>query len=81
MPSVTALHSLARLRIRASVANFYPFLRGSGWFARIGSWIYSQTQLRIHVLVTRGFLRSLQDGDLPPLRVDRAAAYGGGEPA
>jgi hypothetical protein len=67
----------ARLRVRCSVANFYPFLRGSGWFARIGSWIYSQTQLRIHVLVTRGFLRSLEDGDLPPLRAERAALYGG----
>ena len=31
----------------------------AGWFARIGAFFYSQTQLRIHVLVTRGFLRSL----------------------
>ncbi len=57
------------------VANFYPFLRGSGWFARIGSFFYAQTQLRIHVLVTRGFLRSLESGDLPPLRPGREAAY------
>ena len=64
-----------RVRIRAMVSNFYPLLRGSGWFARIGSFFYSQTQLRIHVLVTRGFLRSLQDGDLPPLRPGREAAY------
>jgi hypothetical protein len=65
----------ARVRVRASVANFYPFLRGSGWFARLGSWFYSQTQLRIHVLVTRGFLRSLASGDLPPLRPGRESAY------
>ena len=63
------------VRIRAVVANFYPLLRGSGWFARIGSSVYAQTQLRIHVLVTRGYLRSLERGDLPPLRAEREAAY------
>lgn len=64
-----------RVRVRAIVSNFYPFLRGSGWFARIGAFVYSQTQLRIHVLVTRGFLRSLGKRGLPPLRPERAAAY------
>lgn len=64
-----------RVRIRAVVANFYPLLRGSGRFARIGSFVYSHTQLRIHVLVTRGYLRSLERGDLPPLRPEREAAY------
>lgn len=54
-----------RLRIRSEVSNFYPFLRGSGWFARIGARIYAATQLRIHVLVTHGFLRSLARLDLP----------------
>ena len=66
---------IAKVRVRASVANFYPFLRGWGWVARIGSWFYSQTQLRIHVLVTRGFLKSLASGDLPPLRPGRDSAY------
>lgn len=65
----------AKIRVRASVANFYPLLRGSGWIARLGMWFYSQTQLRIHVLVTRGFLRSLASGDLPPLRPGRESAY------
>ena len=60
---------LETLRLEVSVANFYPWLRGSGWFARLGTWIYSQTQLRIHVLVCNGFLRSLADLDLPPSRV------------
>ena len=64
-----------KVQVQAAVANFYPFLRGSGWFARIGAWFYSQTQLRIHVLVTRGFLRSLASGDLPPLRPGRESAY------
>jgi hypothetical protein len=57
----------ARVRVRAEVANFYPLLRGGGRFARIGAWIYAQTQLRIHVAVTRGFLRSLDRGELPAL--------------
>lgn len=65
----------ARVRVRAVVANFYPLLRGSGWFARIGAFLYSQTQLRVHVIVTRGFLRSLERGDLPPLRPEREAVY------
>ena len=58
-----------RLRLSAEVRNFYPWVRGSGRFARFGTWLYSQTQLRIHVLVTQGFLRSLARLDLPPSRV------------
>jgi hypothetical protein len=64
-----------RVRVRAVVANFYPLLRGTGWFARVGALIYAQTQLRIHVLVTRGYLRSLERDDLPPLRPGREGAY------
>jgi hypothetical protein len=73
-----------RLRIRAVVANFYPLLRGSGRFARLGAFVYAQTQLRVHVWVTRGFLRSLERDELPPLRPGREAAYGepgAGDPA
>lgn len=58
-----------RVRIRSEVQNFYPFIRGHGWFARIGAKVYAATQLRIHVLVTNGFLRSLERLDLPPSRV------------
>lgn len=60
---------LARLRVEVSVANFYPLLRGSGRFARFGAWLYGNTQLRLHVLVCNGFLRSLAELDLPPSRV------------
>src|SRR4029079_12541847 len=56
----------AKVRVRAEVHNFYPLLRGSGPFARIGVHLYSITQLRIHGLVTRGFLRSLARLELPP---------------
>ena len=53
--------------------NFYPFLRGRGWFARIGAHLYAATQLRIHVLITHGFLRSLAKLDLPPSQVGALA--------
>ncbi|UJA19557.1 hypothetical protein HJD18_04605 [Thermoleophilia bacterium SCSIO 60948] len=62
-----------RVRVRAEVTNFYPFLRGSGIFARIGVFIYTLTQLRIHILVTKGFLRSLARLDLPPSPVGALA--------
>jgi hypothetical protein len=56
-------------RVSSEVANFYPALAGWGWFAKIGRWVYRSTQLRIHVLVTNGFLRSLARLDLVPSRV------------
>lgn len=49
------------LRVSSTVSNFYPWIRGSGRFARFGTWLYSQTQLRIHIAVTKGFLNSLED--------------------
>lgn len=63
--------------VSSEVANFYPGLRFGGLFARIGAWIYNQTQLRIHVIVTHGFLKSLTTLELPESRVGsmiRAAA-------
>jgi hypothetical protein len=60
---------MAAVRVRLEVRNFYPWLRGSGRFARFGTWLYAQTQLRIHVLVCNAFLRSLARLDLPPARV------------
>jgi hypothetical protein len=56
-------------RVSSEVANFYPALGGWGWFAKIGARIYRATQLRIHVIVTNGFLRSLARLDLVPSRV------------
>jgi hypothetical protein len=61
--------NLASVRVRVEVRNFYPWLRGSGRFARLGTWLYAQTQLRIHVIVCNAFLRSLARIDLPPSRV------------
>jgi len=57
------------VRVRVEVRSFYPWIRGRGRFARFGTWLYSHTQLRIHSLVCRLFLRSLVRLDLPPSRV------------
>ncbi|HYZ71124.1 MAG TPA: hypothetical protein VE528_05645 [Thermoleophilaceae bacterium] len=53
-------------RVTSKVSNFYPAIRGSGWFARIGRFIYRFTQLQLHVVVTNAFLRSLANLDLAP---------------
>lgn len=57
------------VKVRTEVANFYPFLRGAGFLARIGVRVYSATQVRIHLRVTHGFLRSLARLELPPSEV------------
>jgi hypothetical protein len=58
-----------RVTVTCEVANFYPMLAGRGWFSRIGRWLYGATQLRIHVIVTHAFLRSLARLDLVPSKV------------
>lgn len=59
---------MTRVRVESEVANFYPGLRRSGWLARVSAWVYNRTQLRAHVFVTRGFLRSLARLELSPPR-------------
>jgi hypothetical protein len=59
--------------VTAEVAYFYPMIAGSGWFSRIGRALYRATQLRIHVIVTHAFLRSLASLDLAESRVGRYA--------
>jgi hypothetical protein len=56
------------LHVEVEVANFYPTLA-----FRIGRWFYANTQSRIHVIVTHGFLRSLARMDLAESRVGRLA--------
>jgi hypothetical protein len=55
-----------RVHIEVEVANFYPAI--ATWVAR---WFYTQTQSRIHVLVTHGFLRSLAKLELEESAVGR----------
>jgi hypothetical protein len=56
----------ARAHVEVEVANFYPAIA-----ARLSRWVYSNTQSRIHVLVTHGFLRSLARMDLARSRTGR----------
>jgi hypothetical protein len=64
-PTTTA-DDFATIRVTSEVASFYPMLAGWGWFWKIGRYIYRATQLRIHVIVTNAFLRSLARLDLEP---------------
>ena len=54
--------------VEVEVANFYPAI--ATWVAR---WFYKETQSRIHVLVTHGFLRSLANRELEMSAVGRFA--------
>jgi hypothetical protein len=69
---------MVTLVVSSEVVNFYPTIA-----ARFSRWIYEQTQLRIHVLVTHAFLRSLANLELEPSRVGalRAAAEAAITPA
>jgi hypothetical protein len=58
----------ARAHVEVEVANFYPTIA-----TVVTRWFYQQTQSRIHVLVTHGFLRSLARLELEPTAVGRFA--------
>jgi hypothetical protein len=58
----------ARIRVEIEVANFYPSIA-----RRLSTPVYRATQSRIHVLVTHGFLRSLERLDLAQSRAGRYA--------
>ena len=49
----------ARVNVEVEIANFYPMIA-----SRLGRFLYKNTQSRIHVLVTHGFLRRLAKRDL-----------------
>jgi hypothetical protein len=53
----------AHLHVEVEVANFYPSIAG------VSLGLYNATQSRIHVIVTRGFLRSLARLELAESRV------------
>jgi hypothetical protein len=65
-PCADKLH--ARLHVEVEVANFYPSIA-----SRLGRRLYEETQSRIHVIVTYGFLRSLARLDLAESKVGRLA--------
>jgi hypothetical protein len=57
-----------RAHVEVEVSNFYPAI--AHFIAR---WFYAQTQSRIHVLVTHGFLKSLAKLELEESAVGRFA--------
>ncbi len=59
-----------RLHIEVEVANFYPAL------ARPFKWFYVNTQSRVHVIVTHGFLKRLSRLELEESAVGRFAEDG-----
>jgi hypothetical protein len=56
----------AKVHIEVEIASFYPAIA-----FRIARWFYANTQSRIHVLVTHGFLRSLARRELEESAVRR----------
>jgi len=70
---------LVTATVTSEVANFYPLIVGWGWFSRLGRHLYRITQLRVHVILTHAFLRSLARLDLAPSVV--GALKEAGEPA
>jgi hypothetical protein len=56
-----------RVHVEVEVSNFYPML------AKPFRWFYANTQSRIHVIVTHGFLRSLAKLDFEESVVGRFA--------
>jgi hypothetical protein len=48
-----------RVNVEVEIANFYPQIA-----SRLGRWLYTNTQSRIHVLVCHGFLRRLARREL-----------------
>jgi hypothetical protein len=83
-PSIEDGGGEAAAVVTSEVVNFYPMIA-----SRLGRWFYDQTQLRLHVIVTHAFLRSLANLDLEEsrtgafspsaLRRSRAASPGRGE--
>jgi hypothetical protein len=55
--------------VEVEIANFYPAIALS-----ISRWLYENTQSRIHVIVTHGFLRNLARLDLAESKVGRFAS-------
>jgi hypothetical protein len=70
------LPAKARLHVEIEVANFYPSIA-----SRLSRRLYNATQSRIHVIISRAFLRSLARMDLAESRVGRFAAETAAEDA
>jgi hypothetical protein len=58
----------AKIHVEVEIASFYPAIA-----LRLARWVYANTQSRIHVLVTHGFLRTLAKLELEESAVGRFA--------
>ena len=70
------------VRVSSEVGAFVPMLSlyGLRALSGFGRWLYRQTQLRIHVIVTHAFLRSLGNLELEQSRVGALRISPPGEP-
>lgn len=59
-----AAQGTGRIHVEVEVANFYPSIAFG-----ISQFVYKNTQSRVHVIVTHGFLRSLRRLDLAESKV------------
>jgi hypothetical protein len=69
-------HARARMLARMEVEGYYPLIRGSGRGASARTWLYAQTQARIHQRVMQGYLRSMATLELEPARARASVAAG-----
>ena len=70
------------VNVSSEVGAFVPMLTFPGLrkLSFLGRWIYRQTQLRVHVIVTHAFLRSLGNLELEPSRVGSLRLSPPGQP-
>jgi hypothetical protein len=70
------------VKVSSEVGAFVPMLTFPGLrsLSGLGRWIYQQTQLRIHVIVTHAFLRSLGNLELEQSQVGSLRVAPPGQP-
>jgi hypothetical protein len=70
------------VKVTSEVGAFVPMLTFPGLRALsgVGRWLYKQTQLRIHVIVTHAFLRSLGNLELEQSQVGSLRVSPAGQP-
>lgn len=54
------------IHVEVEIANFYPQIA-----SRLGQWLYAQTQSRVHVVLSHGFLRRIASRRLSRSRTGR----------
>jgi hypothetical protein len=70
------------VKVSSEVGAFVPMLTFPGLrsLSGFGRWLYKQTQLRVHVIVTHAFLRSLGNLELEQSQVGTLRLSAPGQP-